>query len=150
MTLKKTILVSLAIGMVLSMIGQSLLAQGGEKYKVRLAPAPALGIPPATVVGIGSAAATLAGRKLTITGSFEKLASPATGAKLYTGPLTGVRGSAVTDLTVSKDAAGTSGTIAGNVDLTSEQVDALKKGKLYIQVLSEGVPTGHLLGWILK
>jgi hypothetical protein len=26
----------------------------------------------------------------------------------------------------------------------------LKKGKMYIQINSEGAPNGHLLGWLLK
>jgi hypothetical protein len=45
---------------------------------------------------------------------------------------------------------GTSGTITGSMDLTPAQVDALKAGKLYIQINSEGAPNGHLLGWLLK
>ena len=45
---------------------------------------------------------------------------------------------------------GKTGTIAGTLDLTPQQVDALKKGKLYVQVQSEGAPNGHLLGWLLK
>jgi hypothetical protein len=109
-----------------------------------------LGIPPASVAGVGSASATLAGRKLTVAGSFEKMASAATVARLYTGPITGVRGEPVADLTVSKAGDGTSGTIAGTLDLTPQQVDALRKGRLYIQVHSEGAPNGHLLGWLLK
>jgi hypothetical protein len=151
MTVKKTwCVVSLAIGIGFHWFGISSQAQSEEKFKARLAPAPALGITPAAVAGIGSASATLTGRKLAVTGSFERMASPATVARIYTGPVTGVRGSVISDLTVSKAANGTSGTIAGNLDLTPEQVDALRKGRLYIQIHSEGVPTGHLLGWLLK
>ena len=133
-----------------------LLGQGGEKYNARLAPAPPLGLRGgATVVaGLGSASATLSGRKLTVTGSFEKMASAATAAKVGLGITTGARQDLILDLTMTKapqsNPPGTSGTIAGTFDLTAAQVDALKKGKLYIQINSEGAPDGHLLGWLLK
>jgi hypothetical protein len=102
------------------------------------------------VAGVGSASATLAGKKLTVSGSFEKMASPATVAHLCLGQVTGARGDSVFDLTVTKAADGTSGQIAGTFDLTQQQVDALKKGRFYVQIHSEGAPNGHLLGWLLK
>lgn len=146
----KTIVMGVVIAIGFQSLSASLHAQGGEKFKARLAPAPALGIRPADVVGIGSASATLTGRKVAITGTFEKLASAATSAKLHIGQLTGVRGDALFDLTLTKDATGNSGSIAGNFDLTPAQVDALKKGRLHITVYSEGAKNGHLLGWLLK
>ena len=148
-------------------IGASLLAtlpmhaQGGDKYKARLAPAPPLnlrgangGTPASVVAGIGSATATLSGKKLSVTGNFEKMASPATAAKVGLGVATGARLDLILDLTMTKSPEatppGTSGTIAGTFDLTPAQVEGLKKGKLYIQINSEGAPNGHLLGWLLK
>lgn len=142
----------------------SSLAQGGNSYKARLAPAPPLGLrgergterptPASHVAGIGSATATLSGRKLTVTGSFEKLASAATVAKLGLGLAPGARLDLIHDLTLTKapqgTPPGTSGTIGGSIDLTPAQVDALKAGKFYIQINSEGAPNGHLLGWLLK
>jgi len=150
MTSKKTMILSLVIGLGLHFAAMSLHAQGGDKFKGRLAPVPALGIPAPSVAGVGSASATLSGRKLAVSGSFEKMASAATVAHLCMGPLTGVRGDSVFDLTVSKTGDGKSGTIAGTFDLSPQQVDALRKGRLYIQVHSEGVPNGHLMGWLLK
>ena len=150
MTSKKIIILGLAIGIGLQLFGISPQAQSGDKYRGRLAPVPALGIAPASVAGVGSASATLTGKKITVTGSFEKMASPATAAHLNLGPVTGVRGGPVFDLTVTKAADGTSGTLAGTFDLTPEQVDALKKGKFYVQIHSEGAPNGHLMGWLLK
>lgn len=143
-------MVGLAVAITFQWFGISSQAQSGEKFTARLAPAPALGIRPADVAGIGSASATLTGRKLAITGSFERMATPATVARLLAGPITGVRGNPISDLTLSKDASGTSGTMAGSLDLTAEQVDALKKGRLHIQIYSEGAKNGHLLGWLLK
>jgi CHRD domain len=137
-----------AIG--LHMIGTSLQAQSGEKFRGRLAPVPALGIAPASVAGVGASSATLSGRKLTVSGNFEKMASAATVAHVCLGPITGVRGESVFDLTVSKTGDGKSGTIAGTFDLSPAQVEDLKKGRFYIQVHSEGAPNGHLLGWLLK
>ena len=106
-------------------------AQSEQKFKTRLSPVPALGIQPATVAGVGTASATLTGRKVTVIGSFEKMASPATVGHLCLGQLPGVRGESV-------------------FDLTPEQIEALKKGRFYVQIHSDGAPNGHLLGWLLK
>jgi hypothetical protein len=139
-------------------LAAGVLAQGGERYKVRLAPAPPLGIQSrpasAAVAGLGSATATLSGRKLTVNGTFEKMASPPTAAKLGLGLAPGARLDLLYDLTLTKSPQstppGTSGTISGSIDLTPAQVEGLKKGKMYIQINSEGAPNGHLLGWLLK
>src|SRR5262249_14459082 len=132
MTVKKTIscLVIIVVGTVL--VAMSSLAQGGNAYKARLAPAPPLGLrgergqtPASLDAGIGSASATLSGKKLTDSGSFEKMASAATAAKLGVGVTTGARLDLVYDLTITKSPQatppGTSGTIAGSFDLTPAQ-----------------------------
>src|SRR5262245_24655558 len=153
MTLKRMIAANCLVILAIATLS---FAQGGDKFKARLAPAPALGVQGGTgaVAGLGSASVSLSGRKLTVTGTFDKMASAATTAKLGLGLITGARGDAIYDLTVTKapqsNPAGTTGTIAGSFDLTPAQVDALKKGKLYIQINSEGAPNGHLLGWLLK
>ena len=150
MSSKKAMIFAVTTAIGLHAIGMSLQAQTGEKFKGRLAPVPALGIAPAAVAGVGSSSATLTGRKLTVSGTFEKMASAATVAHLCVGPITGVRGESVFDLTISKTGEGTSGTIAGTFDLNPAQVEELRKGKYYIQIHSEGAPNGHLLGWLLK
>jgi hypothetical protein len=164
MTSKKTLFAcftALTIGASL-FLALPLGAQGGDKYKARLAPAPPLGLggrgsgQPASsfVAGIGSASATLSGRKLSVTGTFEKMATPATVAKVGLGLAPGARLDLILDLTIAKSPQatppGTSGTITGSFELTPAQVDGLKKGKMYIQINSEGAPNGHLLGWLLK
>src|SRR5262249_16030495 len=101
MSSKNAMIFAVAIGLGLHMMGVSLQAQTGEKFKGRLAPVPALGIAPAAVAGVGASSATLSGRKLTVSGTFEKMASAATVAHLCLGPVTGVRGESVFDLTVS-------------------------------------------------
>jgi hypothetical protein len=158
---KKPVFACLTALMMALFVALALGAQGGEKYQARLAPAPPLGLggrggaPAWTfVAGLGSAQATLNGRRLTVTGSFEKMATAATVAKVGLGLAAGARLDLILDLTVTKAAQatppGTSGTIAGTFDLTPAQVEGLKQGKMYVQINSEGAPNGHLLGWLLK
>lgn len=124
--------------------------QSGDKYSARLGWVPISGAERANVTGKGSVTATLTGTRLSIAGSFEGLAGPATIARLHEGVAKAARGRAITDLTISK---AVSGTISGSVDLTKEQVESLKQGRLYVQVHSEkGVaPDGsNLWGWFLR
>ena len=56
----------------------------------------------------------------------------------------------MTDLTITK---ATSGTISGAATLTPEQVEALRQGKLYIQIHGDKglAPYGaNLWGWLLR
>ena len=101
----------------------------------------------ATIGGSGTASAVLSGTKLTVSGSFEGLKSPATVARIHKSSVRGVRGPSVFDLTVTS---GTSGTISGTIDLTAMQVRDLDKGLLYIQLHSEKAPEGNLWGWLLE
>ncbi len=103
------------------------------------------------VAGEGKATATLSGSKLSVTGSFEGLPAKATAARLHLGVAKGARGprgTAIGDLRVT---GGTSGTVSGDVRLSAEQVEALKAGRLYLQIYSEkGVLPDHatLFGWL--
>ena len=124
------------------------LAQSGDRYTARLAWVPTAGAD--RVTGKGTATATLSGRMLSISGSFEGLGGAATLARLHQGVARGARGKAVIDRTTTK---ATSGTITGSVTLTPEQVEALRQGRLYIQVHSEKglAPDGaNLWGWFLR
>lgn len=122
-------------------------AQNQERYKVRLSTVPMDGGMRDTVAGTGSASAVLAGTKLTVTGTFDGMRSPATVARVHNGLTKGVRGPAVGDLTVSK---AVNGTISGTLDLTPGQVQGLHKGQMYIQISSEKAPDGNLWGWLLR
>jgi hypothetical protein len=122
-------------------------AQNQEKFKARLSTIAMDGGMRETVAGTGSASAVLAGTKLTINGTFEGLRSPATVARVHSGLAMGVRGAAISDLTVAK---ATNGTISGSLDLTPEQVQGLKAGRLYIQISSEKAPEGNLWGWLVR
>jgi hypothetical protein len=122
-------------------------AQSQERYKVRLAPVPMDGGMRNTVAGTGSATAVLTGAKLTVNGTFDGLLSPATTADVHRGAAMGVRGSSFAVLTVSK---APKGTFSGLIDLMPAQVQALKKGQLYIQISSEKAPDGNLWGWFVR
>ena len=130
--------------------GTALGAQTAEKYTARLGWVPIAGAERANVTGKGAATATLAGTRLTITGSYEGLAGTATVARLHRGVAKGARGPAIGDLVVTK---GMSGTISGSVDLNAQQLESLKQGRLYVLLHSEkGVaPDGSSLwGWFLR
>src|SRR4051812_30661418 len=122
-------------------------AQAQEKYKVRLATVPMDGGMRTTVAGRGAATAVLTGSKLTVTGTFEGLLSPATGAHVHRGPAMGVRGSSFGELTVDK---ATKGMVSGSIDLTPEQLRGLRSGQLYIQISSEKAPDGNVWGWFVR
>ncbi len=126
-------------------------AQSGDKYSIRLGRVPVANAREgAAITGRGVATATLAGNRLSISGSFDGLSSAATLARLHRGVAKGARGPALGDLTVSK---GPSGTFSGSVDLEPEDLADLKLGKLYVQIHSEKglAPDGsNLWGWLLK
>jgi CHRD domain len=122
-------------------------SQAPERYRVRLTTVPMDGGMRNTVSGNGSASATLAGAKLSITGTFDGLKSPATSAQLHSGVAKGVRGNSIGNLEISKS---TKGSISGSLDLTPDQVKGLRDGRLYIEVASEKAPEGNLWGWLLK
>jgi CHRD domain len=131
---------------VLAVVG-SLAAQTQETFKTRLSPLPIDAQLAPTLTGHGAVAAVLAGSKLTVTGTFEGLHSAATVAHLHQSKTTGIPGAVIHELLVSK---GTSGEVSGSVTLTAPEVDALRKGLLYVAVHSAGAPDGNLWGWLLK
>ena len=99
------------------------------------------------VTGSGSGSAELNGERLFVRGSFSGLRGPATVVRLHEGAAMGVRGDAISELSVE---ASVSGTFSGNVELTQEQVQRLRQGRLYIQIHSEAAPEGNLWGWLLE
>src|SRR5437868_6291460 len=115
-------------------------AQASDTFKARLSAVPIDTTMRANVAGQGSATAKLAGSKLSIAGSFDGLRSAATLAQLHQSRVTGVRGPVIADLNVSKSE---SGTIEGTIDLNAEQIDSLRKGRLYVQIHSEKAPDGN-------
>ncbi len=127
-------------------LGLSVAAQGGEKYRTRLSPVPLDTSQLDTIKGAGVATAELVGNKVTITGTFSGMTSPATIAQLHQGPNMGMRGPVVAELTVTKAPAGS---ISGSVELTPIQAPMFKKGNFYVQIHSEKAPAGNLWGWLV-
>src|SRR5215510_12203698 len=125
----------------------SLKGQSTRNFKVRLSPVPVDIAMMANITGSGSATAVLAGDKLTINGTFEGMKSNVTIAQVHKGPVAGVRGPVVFDLTASGT---TSGTIKGTLTLTPVQIADLEKRRLYIQIHSEKAPEGNLWGWLVE
>ena len=122
------------------------MAQSGGAFKARLSTVPVDATMLPTVTGSGAVKAVLASNKLTISGSFEGLRSPAVRASIHIGPQKGIRGPAVHDLEVTKEKAGS---VSGSVDLTVSELEDLKSGRLYVQIDSERAPDGNLWGWVL-
>ena len=123
-------------------------AQPPKTYVARLSPVPITAAMQVTVSGSGAATATLTGRRLTIEGTFTGLRTPATVARLHLAPRA-ARGEAFADVKVSTGTSGNSGTLTGAIDLTPQQVQAVEKSSVYIQLHSEKAPEGNLWGWLL-
>jgi hypothetical protein len=147
--MRKWLVIALAAG--IAAVAGPVSAQRAEAFKGRLEWVPIGGTERNDVAGEGSVSAQLTGAKLAITGKFSGLPAKATGAKLHLGVAKGARGrgEAVADLMVTS---GVSGTLTGEVQLSAEQVAALKAGRLYVQLYSEkGVQPDHstLWAWLL-
>jgi alcohol dehydrogenase (cytochrome c) len=97
-----------------------------------------------TITGVGQVRATLEGSRLTLTGTYGGLSSAATGAHLHLAA-PGMHGPVAAPLQVS---AAAEGEIEGTVQLSAEQVAALRSQSLYVQIHSQGNPGGELRGWI--
>jgi hypothetical protein len=128
-------------------VGFALAADAQQSFKVRLRPVPIEASTAAATTGAGEATAELAGTRLTVRGNFTGLHGAATVARLHQGTVTGVRGPAFADVTVT---AATTGTVSGEVTLTPAQLEGVRQGHVYLQIHSESAPDGNLWGWLLR
>ena len=119
-------------------------AVAAEKYQTDIGPTPKNGNEAGKVQGRGTVLATLDGNKFTITGKFSGLSSSATDAHLAIGNVMGGTGASLGDLTIPQ---APNGDVTGTFTLTSDQVDALKSGKIYVILNSQSAPKGNLWGW---
>lgn len=115
-----------------------------ETYRARLSPMPVSPQTVTTITGNGEVILTLSGTTLTVTGTFSGMSSAATVAHLHNGP-PAQPGPVVHTLQVSTAPAGD---INATLELTPEQVTALKQNALYVQIHSANNPGGELRGWI--
>jgi hypothetical protein len=137
--LKRALVLGLALGV-------SAAATAADTFRVRLRPVPIEASTAAETTGMGSASATLDGRKLTLTGEFTGLKGAATVAHLHEGPVTGVRGPAIADVTVP---AAQSGKFSAALTLTPAQAESVRRGRVYVEIASVSAPDGNLWGWLL-
>ncbi len=131
------------------LVALALLAQAAAppptSFRARLSPVPVESNNASKITGTGTVTATLAGDKLTISGSFQGMKSPATVAQVHMGAR-GVRGPVEFDLQIDKS---TNGNVNGTIALTKIQIDTLRKGWYYVQIHAEQAPDGNLWGWLM-
>ena len=133
-------------------IGGPALASSGRvsaqvgSFRARLSPLPVSGRTVRTITGLGQVRATLDGNRLTVTGTYQGMSSPATAAHLHFGA-PGRPGPLAQPLEVTTSP---EGEVTGTAELTDQQVDALQAQSLYVQIHSEDNPAGELRGWIFS
>ena len=115
-----------------------------EVYRARLSPMPTTPQTVSEILGEGEVILTLNGNKLEVSGTFSDMSSIATGAHLHNGP-PAQPGPVVHTLEID-EAIG--GEISASLELTDEQVEALRNNALYVQVHSVNNAPGELRGWI--
>ena len=117
-----------------------------DHFQTRLSPIAMDLLTRDTVAGVGRATAVLTNDTLTLSGVFEGLPSAVTSANLHQGIAVGARGQLAFKLAVSGSR---QGVLNGSMRLRRDQAAALRSGRMYIQLQSEGAPDGHLWGWLL-
>jgi hypothetical protein len=127
-------------------IGAGSAASADEKFDFRLSPGPRLVGTRAESSGSGQVSATLTGSQLSLNGNYHGLLGTPTAAALFMGPVPGVRGPKIADLTISPNV---EGAISGSLKLNRKQLAAFRKGGLYIEINSASAPDGDLWGWVL-
>ena len=115
-----------------------------EVYRARLSPMPTTPQTVTEILGEGEVILTLSGNTLEVSGTFSNMSSIATGAHLHNGP-PAQPGPVVHTLEIDE---ATGGEISASLELTDEQVEALRNNALYVQVHSVNNAPGELRGWI--
>lgn len=136
-------LITPAVCALVLLFSASAVAQS-ETFRARLSPMPTTPQTVTTITGEGEVILTLSGNTLTVSGNFAGMNSAATMAHVHNGP-PAQPGPVVHTLEVTKMPAGE---ISATLELTDEQVTALRRNELYVQVHSETNPPGELRGWI--
>ena len=127
-----------------SLIQNEAIAADAYDFRARLSPMPTTPQTKNSITGSGEAVVSLAGNTLRLTGEFAGMSSAATMAHIHNGP-PAQPGPVVAALTAT---AGTGGTLSAEIELTDEQVAALRANALYVQIHSATNPAGELRGWL--
>tara|TARA_B100001079_G_scaffold271519_1_gene289324 strand:+ start:2066 stop:2515 length:450 start_codon:yes stop_codon:yes gene_type:complete len=122
----------------------SMSVQAQEVYRARLSPMPTTPQSVADITGEGEVILTLNGNALSVEGNFSGMSSATTMGHIHNGP-PAQPGPVVHRLEVT---AAPSGNISAELELTDEQVTALRNNELYVQIHSENNAPGELRGWI--
>jgi len=121
-------------------------ASADQSFDFRLSPGPRLVGTRAESSGSGRVHAELKGNVLTLSGDYHGLLAASPAAQLMMGPLPGVRGPKLADLTITP---AVNGTISGKVTLNRQAMAAFAKGGLYVEITSQPAPDGDLWGWVM-
>ena len=118
--------------------------QAQEVYRARLSPMPTTPQTVTDITGGGEVILTLNGNALSVEGDFSGMSSATTMGHIHNGP-PAQPGPVVHRLEVT---AAPNGNISAELELTDEQVSALRNNELYVQIHSENNAPGELRGWI--
>ena len=118
--------------------------QAQEVYRARLSPMPTTPQTVTDITGGGQVILTLNGNALSVEGNFFGMSSATTMGHIHNGP-PAQPGPVVHRLEVT---AAPNGNISAELELTDEQVSALRNNELYVQIHSENNAPGELRGWI--
>ena len=122
----------------------SMSVQAQEVYRARLSPMPTTPQSVADITGEGEVILTLNGNALSVEGNFSGISSATTMGHIHNGP-PAQPGPVIHRLEVT---AAPNGNISAELELTDEQVSALRNNELYVQIHSENNAPGELRGWI--
>lgn len=138
----------LAVGCLASPAIAAAQSRGPESYETHLGHTGIADASMPTIMGTGGVLATLDGRTLKVEGQVSGMNAPATDVHLMRGGGIGIPGPVMADANLALDQAGK---ISGSVQLSADQVAALRAGQIYVQVNSakSPAPAGHLWGWLL-
>ena len=128
----------------LSVTLESTSVQAQEVYRARLSPMPTTPQTVTDITGGGEVILTLNGNALSVEGNFSGMSSATTMGHIHNGP-PAQPGPVVHRLEVT---AAPNGNISAELELTDEQVSALRNNELYVQIHSENNAPGELRGWI--
>ena len=120
----------------------------GNDFEARIRPEPLSPDVRDKTTGLGTASASLDGKRLVVRGSYLGMQGPATLAQLHLGPVMGVRGPAFADIAIGSCSCRR---VFGHVAIEFKPDQGLVRNRrVYIEIHSEAAPEGNLWGWLLE
>jgi Cu/Zn superoxide dismutase len=113
-------------------------------FRARLSEMPVTPQTVNTITGVGEVFVTLNGSTVSVSGSFEGMSSAASAVHIHNAPKA-MNGPPIGALEVT---AMPNGQVSGELELTADQITALRNEELYIVIHSETNPGGELRGWL--